>query len=179
MNLQLFADAAALAKKAIQGKKIVYLYRLLKEATTTDAVHVAFTTENSTTISRDADSTATKDGSIRTPGEVEIEISTTAILAIGDEMIDKLKKALVSGDVVEVWEVNMAEKAETANKFAATYYQGYVTEYEKSSSAEDFVECSLTFGITGSGVDGEATVSELQQEMIAAYGFADTQKTGA
>lgn len=172
LNLQLFAEA-------VSGKKIVYMYRLLREAGTVDAAHVAFTTENGTTMSRDADSTETKDGAIRTPGAVETEITATAILAVGDTMIDKLKKALVDGDKVEVWEINLAEKGTGENKFKATYYQGYVTEFEKTSNAEDFVECSLTFGIEGSGADGEATVSATQQEMISEYGFADTVKTGA
>ena len=53
-----------------------------------------------------------------------------------------------------------------------------MTEFEKTSSAEDFVECSLTFGINGSGADGDVTVSVEQQE-VAAYVFKDTQKTGA
>lgn len=169
-DLQLFAEA-------VSGKQIAYLYRLLKDAATTDAAFVAFATENSTTYSRDADTTATKDGSIRTAGAVEVEISTTAILAKGDEMIDKLKKALIDGELVEIWEVNLAEG--TGGKFKATYFQGYVTEFEKTSSAEDFVECSLSFGINGSGAEGEATVTEAQQEMIAEYGFKDTTKTGA
>lgn len=171
-HLQLFAEA-------VDGKKIVYMYRLLKEASEQDATHIAFTTENGTTVSRDADTTETKDGSIRTPGAVEVEISTTAILAVGDTMIDKLKKALISGEKVEIWEINMAEKSEEPNKFKATYYQGYVTEYERTSNAEDHVECSLTFGVDGSGVDGDATVSKNQQEMIELYGFSDTAKTGA
>ena len=40
------------------------------------------------------------------------------------------------------------------------------------------VELSLTFGLEGKGVDGYATVTAEQQE-VAAYVFADTQKTGA
>lgn len=170
MNLQLFAES-------VQGKKIAFLYRLLSEAGTADAAHVAFTTENGLTMSRDADTTATKDGAIRTPGEVEVEITATAILAVGDTMIAKLRNALVSGEKVEVWRVNLAEAGTGDNKFKAIYYQGYVTEFEETSSAEDHVECSLTFGIEGSGVEGEATVSETQQEMIELYGFADTTKT--
>lgn len=172
INLQLFAEA-------VHGKKLAYLYRLLSEAATNNATHVAFTTENGRTMSRDADTVATKDGAIRVPGEVETEITTTALLAVGDTTIEKLEDALISGEKVEVWEVNLAEKGIGANKFKARYYQGYVTEFEKTSSAEDHVECSLTFGIEGSGAKGEATVSENQQEMIETYGFADTTKTGA
>lgn len=172
INLQMFAET-------VHGKKIAYLYRLLKDAATAAATHVAFTTENSVSMSRDADTIATKDGSVRAPGEVEIEITTTALLAVGDEMLDKLKKALISGEKVEIWKVNLAEKGASENKFKATYYQGYVTEFEETSNAEDHVECSLTFGVEGTGADGEATVSETQQEMIELYGFTDTTKQGA
>ena len=52
------------------------------------------------------------------------------------------------------------------------------TEIDKTSNAEDNVELSLTFGLEGKGVDGYATVTAEQQE-VAAYVFADTQKTGA
>ena len=40
------------------------------------------------------------------------------------------------------------------------------------------MELSLTFGLEGKGVDGYATVTAEQQD-VAAYVFADTQKTGA
>lgn len=172
LNLQMFAEA-------VSGKKIVYLYRILSTAATTAGATLAFTTENSRTKSKDADSTETKDGAIRTPGAAEVEISATSILAKGDELIDKLEDAMDNDELIEIWEANLEEPAEGgANKFKGRYYQGYLTEYEKTSNAEDFVECSLTFGINGVGVKGDVTVSAEQQE-IAAYVFADTNKTGA
>ena len=60
-ELQLFAAA-------IPGKKIVYLYRVKGKSTLDDAKGLAFTTENERTKSKDADTTATKDGTVRTPG---------------------------------------------------------------------------------------------------------------
>ena len=87
MNLQLFAEA-------VSGKKIVYLYRLKSTESTKAAEGIAFTTENSRTKSKDSDSTATKDGSIRTPGAVEVEISATSILSKGDTMIAALEDAM-------------------------------------------------------------------------------------
>lgn len=166
---------------AIRGSRIIYLYRILKDAATTDAVAIAFTTENGRTKSRDADTTETKDGPIRTPGALESEVTTTAIFSSeSDEMITKLEKAMDNSDKVEVWEVNLDKPGKTENegKFAAKYYQGYVTEFELTSSAEDHAEASLTFGLEGTGADGYATVSVEQQEM-ATYAFADTEKTGA
>ena len=70
--------------EAIQGKKIVYLYRLLSEAATADGAALAFTTENGRTKSKEAESTATKDGPVRTPGIAEAELTATSILAKGD-----------------------------------------------------------------------------------------------
>lgn len=174
--LQLFAEGA---KEAVQGKKIVYLYRVEKNAATKDGTQIAFTTENERTKSKDADSTATKDGSIRTPGTAEVEITATSILAKGDEIIDELEEAMDSDDLIEIWEANLDEPADVGdNKFKGTYFQGYLTEIGKTSSAEDFVEISLTFGVNGNGAKGDVTVSAEQQE-LAAYVFKDTTKTGA
>ena len=58
-NLQMFAET-------ISGKKLVYLFRILKNAATAKGTMLAFTTENSRTKSKDADSKATKDGTVRT-----------------------------------------------------------------------------------------------------------------
>ena len=172
MNLQLFAEA-------VQGKKIVYLYRIKSKATTNDGATLAFTTENGRTKSKDADSTATKDGSIRTPGVVETEITATSILAKGDTLLDSLEDAMDNDELIEIWEANLAEPADSGeNKFKGMYFQGYLTEIEKTSNAEDMVECSLTFAINGSGKRGNVTVTVEQQD-IANYVFADTKKTGA
>lgn len=171
MDLQRFAEA-------VQGKQLVYLFRLLSEQAEATGTTLAFTTENGRTKSKDADSTATKDGSIRTPGVGETEITATAILAKGDTMIDKLERALDQSELLEIWEANLAEPAEEGeNKFKGRYFQGYVTELERTSNAEDFVEVSLTFGINGDGVEGDVTVPVAQQEQ-ASYVFTDTTAAG-
>lgn len=130
-------------------------------------------------MSKNADTTATKDGAIRTPGEMEIEKTGTSILAKGDTMYDKLLDAMKNDKLIEVWEANLAEPVEGGeNKFKGTYYQGYLTEFEKTSSAEEFVEVSTTIGINGTGAVGDVTVS-LEQQEVAAYVFKDTNSTGA
>ena len=111
MNLQLFAEA-------IQGKKLVYLYRIKKDAAAEGGTLLAFTTENGRTKSKETESTATKDGSIRTPGTTEVEVTATSILSKGDVMIDKLEDAMDNDEVIEIWEANLAEPAaEGENKF--------------------------------------------------------------
>lgn len=171
-NLQMFAEA-------VQGKRLVYLYRIKDEAATTAARTIMFATEDSLTISKDADTVATKDGSIRIPGAAEIEKGGTSLLAKGDEMYDKLKAAMLNDKLVEIWEANLDEPAEDgANKFKGTYYQGYLTEFEKTSNAEDHVEVSTTFAINGSGADGDVTVTA-EEQAAAEYVFTDTTATGA
>ena len=167
-GLQLF-------KEAVQGKKIVYLYRIMSKAATTDGTVLAFTTENSRTKSKDSDTTVTKDGSIRTPGAAEVEITATSVLTKGDKLIDELEDAMDKDELIEIWEANLADKAADGdNKFKGMYFQGYLTELEKTSNAEDMVEVSLTFGINGSGERGDVTVS-LEQQETASYVFKDTK----
>lgn len=165
-NLQQFAVA-------VSGKKIVYLYRLLSKAQSETGSLLAFVTENGRTKSRDADTTATKDGSVRTPGAVETEITCSSLMAKGDKMIDKLEGALDSNEIIEIWEANLEEPGTGTNKFKGAYFQGYLTDFEKNSNADESVEISLTFGINGTGVKGDVTVTTAQQEM-ASYVFKDT-----
>lgn len=172
INLQLFAA------EAVQGKKIMYLFRPLSTAAENDAVAMAFTTENERTKSKDVETTATKDGSILTPGAVETEITATAILAKGDDMADGLEDAMDNDEIMEIWEVNLAEPAETGGKFKGRYFQGYLTEFSLASSAEEHAEYSTTFAVNGNGVKGDVTVTAAQQE-AANYVFADSTKTGA
>lgn len=168
MNLQMFAEA-------VQGKQIVYLYRILSKAASADGATLAFTTENERSKSKDGDSTVTKDGSIRTPGAVEQEITATSILVKGDTMVRDLEDALDNDELIEIWEANLEEPADDGeNKFAGMYFQGYLTEVSLSSSAEDFVEVSLTFAVNGAGVRGDVTVSA-EQQAAAAYVFTDTK----
>lgn len=172
LDLQLFAEA-------VQGKRLVYLYRVLSKATTTAGATLAFTTENERTKSKDADTTETKDGSIRTPGAAEMEITATSILSVGDTLINELEKAMDKDELIEIWEANLSEPAEAGdNKFKGMYFQGYITELSKSSPSDSFVEISLTFGINGSGAAGDVTVTTEQQE-VANYVFKDTTQQNA
>ena len=164
--------------EAVQGSKIIYLYRLLEEQTTEDAFKVGFVTEDSISYSKDADTTVTKDGAIRTPSAAEIEKPMTCILAKGDTDIKKLKNAMLADKVIELWEANLDEPVTgEEDKFYGTYFQGYITSFEKTSNAEDMVEIQLTIGVNGTGEDGEVTVTDDQQE-DASYVFTDTPATG-
>lgn len=160
--------------ESVHGSKIIYMYRPLNaEAKKSAALRLAFVKENGNTVSTDADTTQTKDGTLRSPSQPEIEITSTSVLAVGDKMIDLLKKAQLNNEKVEVWEINLAEPGKTSGKYKGTYYQAYITESEKSSPSDDWVEMSLTFGIEGKGAEGDVTVpTEMLDEAL--YTFTDT-----
>lgn len=169
------AVTTATSNQPLEAKKgidVILLYRLLKNASTEKAWKMAFQTEHENSVSRSADGTPTKDGNIQTLSPVEYELSATSIVAKGDAHVNELKKALLDGDVIEIWEIDKAEKNKEG-KYAATYYQGYVTSFSKSATAEDSLELELEFAINGIGKDGFATLDEAQAEVVQ-YIFKDT-----
>lgn len=171
LNLQMFAEP-------IKGKDILYAMRVQEDATKKAAEVLAFQTEGTESISIDSDATQTKDGSIRTSSTAEVEISLTTLHAKGDETVDAFKDAALNGKLVEVWKINTAEPGTAEGKYKAVYYQGYISEYEESATAEDMAEISWTIGVNGTGVKGEATLSKEQIE-VAQYVFKDTVKESA
>lgn len=162
---------------AVTGKHLVYLYRIASESATEDGIRIGLTTEDEMSISSDSDATATKDGSVRGAGVPELEKTCTSLFDADDEMLPKLKNAILNNQLIEIWEANLDKPiANQQNKYAGTYYQGYLSEYTASSPADGNVEVSLTFGINGKGADGNVTVPSSQQD-DGQYTFTDTPKT--
>lgn len=158
----------------VPGRKIVYLLRKQSTATSSAASLLAYTTENARSMTADATTTTTKDGTMRTAGTPQVEITGTSILQKNDTMIDTLTGAVRNGDLMECWEANLdAPVANETNKFKGTYYQGYLTSLSLTSNAEGNAEISFTFAANGGGVDGSVTVTDAQQEQ-ASYVFTDT-----
>ena len=168
-NLQLFAEA-------ISGRRIIYKYRVKEDAAKEAAWTLAFVTENENDLSVDADSTSTKDGTVRTPSTPEIEITSTSLMTKGDEKIGKIKNAMLTNKLIEIWEINLEEPATTEGKYKGTYYQGYCTEVDITSDSDDIAEVECTFGVNGIGAEGECTVTAEEIEE-ASYVFTDTTKT--
>ena len=160
--------------QAKQGKKIVLLWRLLKDAAEKEGTLMLFQTEHSTEKSRDGDSIITKTGTIRKPGELEEEVPFTSLAAVDDPVIDFLDTAIDEGEILELWEVDMNKEA-TGGKYPAKYRQGYLTELSKAANAEDEVEISGTFATNMKAQSGEATFSFDQMEAVQ-YQFRDTIK---
>lgn len=156
---------------ATAGKKIVYLFR--KYGNTAAAQMIALTTSNGRSISKDSESTATKDGTINTPGAGEQEVTVAALIPTDGGILDDLEDDMLSDELYEVWEANLERPGTTANKYKGKYFQGTMTSMEIASEAEGLATVDITFTINGDGERGDVTVTAAQAE-AAGYDFVDT-----
>lgn len=159
---------------AKQGKDIILLYRLLSKATEEAAWKLAFQTEHSNEKTRDYNTTATKDGPVGALAEVEYSLSATSIAANGDPHLDEMDKAFDDGEIIEVWEIDKAEKG-SDGKYKAKYLRAYLTSLSYEPNSEDALELSLEFGVFGKPQKGQATLTAEQADVVQ-YVFKDTAK---
>ena len=157
---------------AKQGKDIILLYRLLSKATKEAAWKLAFQTEHSNEKTRDYNTTATKDGTIGSLAAIEYSLSATSIAANGDPHLDEMDKAFDDGEIIEVWEIDKAEKG-SDGKYKAKYLRAYLTSFSYEPNSEDALELSLEFGVFGKPQTGQATLTE-EQANVVQYVFKDT-----
>ena len=141
-----------IAKKGIDS---ILLFRVLKDAQTAEGAKLAFQTEHSTEKSRDTNTVQTKDGVLQSVGGIEVSLSATTIMSEGDELIKKLENAMDKGELVEIWEIEKNAK-QVGGKYEATYYQAYITSFNKTKNSEDLVELELEFAVNGVGAKGYA-----------------------
>lgn len=162
---------------AKQGKNIILLYRLLTKAKEEAAWKLAFQTEHSSEKTRDYNTTPTKDGPVGALAEAEYTLSATSIVADGDPHIDEMDDAFDNGDIVEVWEIDKAEKGtdDKTGKYKAKYLRAYLTSFSYEPNSEDALELSLEFGVFGKPQKGYATLTDEQAEVVQ-YVFKDTTK---
>ena len=157
---------------AKQGKDIILLYRLLSKATKEAAWKLAFQTEHSNEKTRDYNTTATKDGTIGSLAAIEYSLSATSIAANGDPHLDEMDKAFDDGEIIEVWEIDKAEKG-SDGKYKAKYLRAYLTSFSYEPNSEDALELSLEFGVFGKPQKGYATLTT-EQANVVQYVFKDT-----
>lgn len=157
---------------AKQGKDIILLYRVLSKASKEAAWKLAFQTEHSNEKTRDYNTTATKDGPVGALAEVEYSLSATSIAANGDPHLDEMDKAFDDGEIIEVWEIDKAEKG-SDGKYKAKYLRAYLTSFSYEPNSEDALELSLEFGVFGKPQKGQATLTK-EQANVVQYVFKDT-----
>lgn len=157
---------------AKQGKDIILLYRLLSKATKEAAWKLAFQTEHSNEKTRDYNTIATKDGTIGSLAAIEYSLSATSIAANGDPHLGEMDDAMDNGDIIEVWEIDKAEKG-SDGKYKAKYLRAYLAGFSYEPNSEDALELSMEFGVFGKPQKGNATLTE-EQANVVQYVFKDT-----
>lgn len=160
-----------MALQATQGVQRILLFRILGDEEA--ATKIALQTSHELTSSLDVDTEATKDVTISTDGQIEQEISSSFILATGDDSLDTLKEAHEQKKLVELWDVDMNEENKQDDKYKATYFQAKITDVSESADVDGAVEVDLDFMVVGGiGQRGYTAVTQDQEEVIQ-YVFAE------
>lgn len=151
------------------GKNKILVFRKLGD--TTAAAKLALQTEHKWKYERKNDSTATKDGSVVSDKGLEVTLSIEAVTS-RDDVNKMLKKSVVDGEKLEVWEIDLAGEKQ-GEKYPALYAQGALSSWEVPDNVEDLETLSTEMTIEGKPVEGYATLTASQVEEIN-YAFKDT-----
>lgn len=156
-------------KEAQLGKEKILMFRKFGDKTA--AAKLALQTEHEWEYSRDADTTKTKDGAVVADGGLETKLSITAI-GTKDELNEMLKKSVVDGYKVEVWEIDLSDK-KSNGKYGALYAIGRLSSWKVPANVEELVEIESDMSVEGKPQAGEATLTAEQVKEIQ-YTFQDT-----
>lgn len=155
----------------VYGKDHILAFRLFDERTSKGATKLALQTKHSWKFEAKSDSTETKDGNINSPATASATLEIEAIASL-DEVNEMLRDAVMSSKMLEVWDINLADKR-SDNKYGAQYARGYLQSWEVPSEIGKLTEIKTTMNVDQLPVEGEATLTEEQQSAIQ-YAFADT-----
>lgn len=161
----------------ILGKDKVLKFRLLEEAEQKKAAKLALQVEHTITYDTNSDSQQTKDGPVNYSGGLTSAIELTAV-STRDEVNEMLRRSVVEGKVLEVWEIDLG--AETSDgKYPAKYGQGILSEWEEPANVEEAAQFTTTLNIDGFLQEGTVQMSADELEEIQ-YAFRGTDAvTGA
>lgn len=152
------------------GKNKILMFRKLGDETA--AAKLALQTEHTWKYERSMDSEKTKDGAIVKDGGLEVTLSIEAVTS-RDDVNKMLKKSVVDGEKLEVWEIDLAGEKQ-GEKYPALYAQGALSSWEVPDNVEDLETLSTEMTIEGKPVEGYATLTASQVEEIN-YAFKDTK----
>ncbi|MFM1538675.1 phage major tail protein, TP901-1 family [Helcococcus bovis] len=169
--------AAQKAMEPIKGKDKILFVRLLSEAKTKTASKILYQVDHTIKYSNSTDVKKTKDGNIQQSGGVEITVEMNALLT-DDELNKMMRKAVIDGDIIELWEVNLKSLDQSKNQADALYMQAKLNDWEDPASVEEYSTFKTTAAVIGMPKEGKVTLSKEQQEEIQ-YAFKDlTQEDG-
>ena len=161
----------------IKGKDRVLMFRLVQDRTKLYATRLALQTTHTIKESSKTDTTATKDGSAASAGELETSIDIEA-LASDTLTNDMLHYAVKNQLEVEVWEIDFTKPVfgtdgEPTGKYASQYGSGYLSDWETPAEVGSNATIKTTLTINGQLVKGNATVSKIDAATVNNF-FRDT-----
>lgn len=168
------ASTPAEKPQAMQGKDKVIYERLLKDAATVSPRRLPFQTTHNFDMSRDNDSTATKDGAVPTVAPLETTFEVEALDST-DASMDDFEKSLeeenVQNSKVEIWEVNFGVTNDKG-QYKAKYAQVATNEISNDNDADDASSKDITCSVFPTPVNGWVTVPANEVSEVN-YAFAD------
>lgn len=161
-------------QQPILGKEKILMFR--KESENTEAAaRLALQTSHEIGETRENTTTQTKDGAVVTGGGLTTTITIEAV-ATRDEVNEMLHGAVLNGDLLEVWAIDLGATPTEPGKYPARYGQGYLSSWTTPDDVEGLETISTEMTINGRLVDGEVTLTPEQEEEIA-YAFRDVVAT--
>ena len=148
----------------VKGKDVVTYMRLFSERKTAAASLIPYQTGMSFGVSRNSDSTSTKDGPLSTQGALETDFSVDFVNNTS-EIADKALDAAVSGERIEAWKVNRGRRNATGQA-EIWYVQGTISEDSGDNDSDSDATRSLTIAVDGEPKHGWAKLSDEQEELI-------------
>lgn len=148
-----------------QGIDLIYLFR--EEGEDESAWKLGYQTDGSTEETREYESTPTKDGARRSPGEYEGSHSISSLMVSDDPYLQILKGAVrdKSPKRIEVWEIDRTDIGEE-DEIPGDYSKDYVTSVSRNPGAEGDVELEIETEVDGTIISGEVKVTEELKEIL-------------
>lgn len=156
--------------KAKQGIDKVLMIRPFSKAGEQAAARLALQIEHNLQYERSTEQTATKDGSVGSPGSLTVTMDIQAIIS-DDPLNNEIYETFINGGLLEFWEVDFTEKNETG-QFKAKYMRGRLNSWAEPANVESLQELSTTANIDGLPQTGYVTVEDGVVEQ-ASYAFRD------
>ncbi|AVP37420.1 phage major tail protein, TP901-1 family [Staphylococcus felis] len=155
-----------------KGSKTVLFFQAKDDATTDgNKLRLAFQTEHTFNSERETIEESTKDGVLKGVGEENANIEFTCYVVRDNKTYQLLKESYRKGEEIQAWEVDITEESKNG-KYPATYVQGTLSNFNRTSSNDNYTELSSTFNVNLTPQDGEVTLTP-EQFAAVQYAFND------
>lgn len=153
--------------EVIEGKKVILLFRLVKERATKPATQLAYEISNTLNRERNTDEQETKTGMIKSVGasNESIEFEFLQSSAVVNDM---LNYAYENNEEVEFWRVNLNDK-DASGKFDAYTGTGLLASYPLAAEVASNATISTTLNIQGVVGRIRATITSDQEATAQKY----------